>query len=871
MLARTNTLDAELLETYRQCIKFLEVQSEDIEDEDSGLKLGGSGETVSEILTFVDSSTGLIDDNGYSKNPIASASQSSNTSLERFLSRPTLIDSRTWTTSSSIGYLGSTIEPWYSFLSNSTISNKLKNYAFLRGKLCLKIVVNATPFHFGLMRIAYEPNCNAADTGSRHSMIRSNPVSDNAYIVPLSQLPGTWIYPAENAGGEIHVPFFRHASWLNINLAADVKTMGTLKYYIAAPLAVASASGSTSITIDTFAWLEDVELSGSTAELVLQAKDEYDGVISAPASAIAEVSRHLESVPIIGKFARATTIGANAIAQVASLFGFTNVPNISDVAGYVPSPAIHLATSQISTPIQKLTLDPKQEISLDPTLHGLSSEDELCIKKIVERESTLTMAGWNTADAIGTVIFNADVSPMLFVRVPINDSGGTLKSNRVYHTPLSYLGMLFQLWRGDIIFDIDVVCTKFHKGRLKIAWDPLGSGGSVALPENQVYTTILDIGESNKVSVRIPFHQAYEFLRCRGIQRDNWTAGNSLPSSNTADNGLLVISVLTPLVSPVSPQNVSVRISVRAADNLEYANPTSSLGESWSTTPPSFFDVQGKDIVDVVSQNISLGDNGSKHPHRYDLNVGERVVSLRTLLHRYSLYDYSTVAKQTSTRFSTYAKSYSRLPPMFGYDPAGLSTANKIKALTGTFNFNYTPTHPITLIAMMYGAFRGSVNYIANISSDLTPYIGDVYVQRLTDSALPTFKRGAYNINVVSGGTTSNALYYMNTGFGFNAYGTAGSCFTNTQTNGSINWSMPHMSYTNFSYCDPYYSIAGNSEDETNRECSVLSVRVVQQVANTTTETFAVTTHAATGPDFTCLWWLCCPTLDYYEIYPTAP
>lgn len=866
-LAKTSARDFKLVEAYYYCMKFLKVQSEDVID-DQQVEYNNSQNH--EVLTFIDSSTGLIDDIGYTKNPIASQSATDNTSLENFLSRPTLIDSRTWTTSDLVGNLGSTIEPWHLFLSNATILNKLQNYAFIRAKLCIKIVINATPFHFGLMRIAYEPSVNAANNGSRFSKIRTNPTSALPYLIPYSQLPGTWIYPADNSGGELRVPFFRHTNWLNLKLAADAKTMGTLSYYIASVLGVATSSGSTSLAVDTFAWLEDVELSGSTAELILQAKDEYDGPISRSASAVAGIASKLDSVPVIGKFARATVIGASAIADIASMFGFTNTPIIDDVHGYTPLPGAHLASSQISTPVQKLTLDPKQELSIDPSLHGLGSQDEMAISNIISKESALVVGGWSTSNPTGTIIFNCRVSPMLFGSTNIFDTGLTQVAYRIYHTPMSYAGMLFQHWRGDIIFDIDVICTKFHKGRLKITWDPIGGQGSTAVSENKVFTSILDIGETNRTSFRVPFHQAYSFLRMRGITAENWSLGSPITLNSENDNGMLVISVLTPLISPVSPQSVGLKISVRGAENLEFANPASSIGESSAGQPPSYFDVQGKDEVDIQSNIITLGDIGTKHPERYSLNIGERVVSLRTLLHRYAIYDFTCMAKNGATKAASFAKSFSRLPPSYGYDPNGLSTASKIKAASGTAPFNYTPTHPITYVAMMYGAFRGGVNYVANVSSDLYPYIGDVKVQRLTDTTESSARAGVTLYLSNTGSSQSNYRQFMLQYAGAYAYANAGAAFTNTQTNGALSWYQPHMAGTNFNYADTNFSILGNSSDQSDRECSYLQILVKQTTANTSTDTLTLTTYAGSGADFTCLWWLCCPTVDYYTVLPNA-
>lgn len=856
VVTKNTTLDYECKIAHKTSIKNFILQSGDISD---------SHPVTKQTLTFVDNSEGDVDVIQYSKNPMASLNATKNTSLAKFLSRPVLIDTRTWSTTDNPGILGSTIQPWYLFLNNSVITNKITNYAFLRAKLCIKIVINATPFHFGLVRAAYEPNVNAANNGSRSSVIRTNTVSSLPLVVPYSQLPGMWIHPSDNSGGHLEIPFFKANNWLNLTSAYSTQTMGVVYYYVTSPLGVASATGSSSVTIDTFAWLEDVELSGSTEKLALQAKDEYDGIISAPASAVASIATHLHKAPIIGKFARATTIGASAVANIAAMFGYTNTPVIEDIPARMPTIGPSLASSEIGAQINKLTLDPKQELSIDPTLHGISSDDEMSISNIITRKSALMVAGWSTTASVGTVVFNANVSPQLFNAVNILNAGLVLKSRRVYHTPMSYVGMMFTHWRGDIIFDFEVVCTKFHKGRLKIAWDPLGNNGTVALPENTVYTTILDIGENNKASLRVPYHQAFAWSRMRGIARDNWSVGNSLPVDDKYDNGLLIASVLTPLMSPVTPQNITILISVRGADNLEYANPRACLGDTTATPPPSFFAVQAKDEVDIESSEEEFGDTGTMHPQRYSLNFGECVPSLRTLLHRMSVYDTSTSFASAATRFASFQKSYTRLPLMYGYDPLGTSIASNILG-TGSSRFNFCPTHPITYVAMMYGAFRGGVNYSANIGADLYPYVGDVRVSRITDGTSPGQRRGSV-LTTLNSGVTADPTYAF-----LNRYttGTAGATYTNTQTNGAITWNQPMMSATNFNFCDPTFSSTGNPTDQTDLECSLLEILFKQSTANTVTDVATMVTYAGAGVDFTCLWWLCCPTLDYYSSFPAA-
>lgn len=823
----------------------------------------GEASETSQTVSFVDA-VSLTEDVGYNKNDIVSAGASSATNLGEFLSRPTLINTTTWSTSDSVG-IKQTLEPWYLLLNDAYILNKVKNFAYFRGKLCLKFIVNGTPFHFGMMRVAYEPNVNAANTGTRYSKIRTNPTTSYPLLTPYSQLPGIYIYPSANAGAELKLPFFLHKSWSKLTSAADVKTLGALSYFIATPLDVASTSASPTITIQTYAWMEEFELSGSTQELTLQAGDEYDGPVSLPASALARFSKTLEQIPIIGKYARATTIASSALAKVSSIFGFTNVPVIRDYIPMVPMPYSGLSTSEISAPVHKLTLDPKQELSIDPTLLNVGPEDEMVIKHIVSQETILHVFDWITTDASNKVLANFRVNPCLYDSVNILDGSSVKQATRVYHTYLSYLNFMFAHWRGDIIFDIEVVCSKFHKGRLQVSWDPLASTANAQKAANVTFTTIIDIGENNHASIRVPYHSAYEFLNTRSLGT-HWTNGSTLAASETADNGILIISVLNPLVSPITPQEVHIVVKVRGADNFEFANPRSHLGDSAFAPPPTFFAVQSADVEDDVNLEpveVTFGDIGSKHDHRYDMNFGERIVSLRALLRRYSVYDWTVHPASTATRLSRFVKSYSKNPPMYGFDPSGLDIATGLITV-GSFYFNAVPTHPLSYVSMLYGAFRGGVNYTAVIGGgDGAIGVQDVKVERYTSTRAGNYSRGTqFALN-----STDNVGVCRNT-FIATPHATGGAALTNTLTNGAISWYYPMMTQNNFQYPDPYNAVVGNSVDGSNAECTLLEMWIPQSTANTKTLATTVTTYAAAGTDYTCIWLLCCPTLDYYVSAP---
>jgi len=75
------------------------------------------------------------------------------TDINEFFARPVRIYSDTWANAA----LGATISPWYAYLNNTTVLNKIKNYAYLRAKLHIKVVVNSSPFYYGALQLAYYP------------------------------------------------------------------------------------------------------------------------------------------------------------------------------------------------------------------------------------------------------------------------------------------------------------------------------------------------------------------------------------------------------------------------------------------------------------------------------------------------------------------------------------------------------------------------------------------------------------------------------------------------------------------------------------------------------------------------------------------
>jgi hypothetical protein len=306
----------------------------------------------SQTTAFLDEVAGVEEGMTASSNEYENQDVEVSADLKGFLARPVRIASFTWLESDATGTF-TQFDPWSLFLNNTQIKYKLNNYAFLRGNLKVKIVVNASPFYYGAMRACYQPLPDF-----KASTIRTDVTLGR--LIPHSQQPGLWIHPQHSEGGVLTLPFFYPKNFLRIGFASDVAGMGVLRMVSYTPLASANGAVGQGVSVQLYAWMEDVCLGGPTLGLAMQAQDEYGtGVVSAPASTIAAIAGRLRTVPLIGKFATATEMGARAISGIAQLFGFTNVPVIADTMPYRQTPFPQMASSEIGYPVEKLTLDPK--------------------------------------------------------------------------------------------------------------------------------------------------------------------------------------------------------------------------------------------------------------------------------------------------------------------------------------------------------------------------------------------------------------------------------------------------------------------------------------------------------------------------------
>jgi len=769
---------------------------------------------------------------------------SQNVELGTFLQRPVQIYEQSWQIGTNLLAATSTFNPWYEYFSHTSIKKKLDNYYMLRCNLHLKFVINASPFYYGCCLVAYTPVTHFAVVP---------PIVNSGYEnIPLSQRPHIYLYPQNSQGGDMILPFLYPKNWLDATNLADLNNMGTIDMNSLTTLMNANGLTTDTINIKVYAWTEDLELAGPTVKLALQSGlDEYShkGTISKPASAIARAAGRLKSIPGIGPFATATSYAAGAVADIASLFGYTDVPVIDDVHAFQPKAYPNLAATDIGVPIEKLTLDSKNELTIDTKVAGADIEDELIISDFCKRESFIFSSTWAGTDLVNAGLFWSAVTPDMARVTSI--TGGDV----VYFTPMSYVSNAFRYWRGDIKFRFKFICTPYHRGRVRINWDPKGDINTLGDYTTETYTRIVDITEETEVTICVPYTQPLAYLETETstTTRFGKTTTGAAYSGSTY-NGYITMRVLNEQTSPVDSADIKVLVFVSGCDNLEFANPR-DIVNTYSPYAPQSGQYDINENIHELGLKPSVPD-----PNINLVYMGERCVTLRQLFRRSSKYKrYITDENSTARLYLDQRIAIGRSPEYPGYDPLGNETLKGLISLIGE-PYNVCSWTYTTWFSLCFVGSRGSYHYTINpLTSE------PVCSMSVTRSAI-TRGTPVYEALAAPNSVDIQRDFINTSTMGM---GMAGLNLITQRTLGGIMVSAPMYSQYKFLSNDPANRTDGTSLDGSNKDTLFLNTMTLGSATNNQSE-LLLDTYVSAGTDFSLVFFLNAPNLYRYTSIPTV-
>jgi hypothetical protein len=763
-------------------------------------------------------------------------------SLGKYLERPVLIDTFTWAESDTWSNSPRKINPWNLYFRNTYIKNKLQNFSRLHCTLKLTFRFNASPFYYGSMRVCYDP----LQSG------KFDPI-DSADMVPLSQTPGVYLEPQESTSASLSLPFLYPQDWLDTSHDEYVAGMGDIIFALFAPLRSANGVSGEGITISTYCQAQDVKVAGPTVVTVMQS-----GIVSGPAAALAVAAGAYTSHAKIGPYAKAVKVGATLVSTVARMFGYSNAPVMDNVQP-VQNKVYHaFANTETCCPIDKLAIDPKNEVTLDNRVAGIDPIDELDISALVTRPSFVGSVDWSDTTAVGARLCMGKVTPCIDVL-----STGT--GQTIHHfTPSGWIASAFRYWRGGVKLHFKIIRSKYQKGRLMVNWDPNGSLNASGL-ETALYTKIFDLASPEQgFDFVIPYKAATPWLVSRGrLAFSTSSPGYSMESTN----GNWQLSVVNALTGPVADATVTVLFYVSACEDMEFAAPkalpycTTQEVQSGSVSGP----VDGSTIA--CSTRI----------HEY--TMGERVLSLRALLHRTTFVMQQVIGADAGQNHHNAgrihsANYYPRIPLEPGFDANyGVNRAKSILAPTTNKNANFSKMHPINWVLCAFAGYRGSINAHANITCNgNVSQISNASISRIDHSWIQ--KTTARQRNVSSVHCTNDNTLAEVAELGYMPLeiptGCGGMTVTNGQTQMALSANMPQ-------YCPGRFYPAWVDHRDTfqvlGRVFDGFRVDVDYNVAEDAVEDMTihplVSMYYSAGVDFNAVFFTGVPHLYEYEMEPS--
>jgi hypothetical protein len=772
--------------------------------------------------------------------------------LASFFHRPLKIFEYEWGTNTAVNQV---FDPWSSFMNNPRVSNRMTNYNLLRTRLHLRFLINGNSFHYGRTMALYHP---------QHTRDNFTNLGNLASLVQGSQMPHIFLDPTTSTGGDIRVPFFCETN----NLTIPSSTWSNLgRVHLISLNDLQHANGAVDkATISVFAWLEDVELNMLTSldmPLDPQSGKEVDeanakGAISGPATTIAKIAANLSEAPIIGPFAMATAQAATATAGVAKLFGYSRPPVTKDPEPYKPTAISALATTTVPDGTQKLTLDDKQELTIDPTISGIGPGDPMNICQIAKRESYLTTFSWDIGQPPEALLWNGRVNPTLWR----TDGTG------IYLPACAMAAMPFKYWTGSMKFRFQIVCSSFHKGRIKVVYDP----NFVSSNEyNTNYIEIIDIAEKQDFTIEVGNGQARSLLTSLTPGSDPISlAYNTIPLGlNSKGNGVLSMYVVNELTTPdtTAPRDIEVNVFISMGDDFEVFVPDKRF-QRYTFRPQAGFEAQSGVEAIVGTENDesppqqstaeTLGVGLTNHECLNKVFVGETIKSFRPLLKRYTLHS------MLNSTFNADRRVLYGRRTAFPFLRGGVANAAHVTATA--IPVNYCNTMLMHWVVLAFSGYRGSVRWKITpnsfIRSDNLPIISverDIssrhYVNGRTSVFTPTSES-----NSAFQGALDPQLPLPETNKPLGGFG--GMTLANGFVNPNIEFEVPFYSNDRF--------IPGKRESYTagfgDLELNVWDYKIFVRGDNET----MFTAYAATGEDFQVYFWTGLPRV-FYEPTPPSP
>jgi hypothetical protein len=557
---------------------------------------------------------------------------SSSVELKNTLSRLVRLGRITWAPTDTDTTFAELYSQW---LADAFISKKIDNFRMFKAKPKLTFVVNGFSWYYGKLVLAVDidPGTDYSDVDVSTKFI----VKDGPGCL---QIPHVSIDPSLSQTYQLHFPFYSASGWYD--RYEVFRPTARLRVIPFNPLASANDVAPTSVSIEVYISMEDIELTvpGYVSE---SSEIKLDGLVSAPLSATADSLNKINAIgqalapgstsfitPITGMMSKA----AAALKQL----GFSS-PGMFDYQASYDIPNTLTASHNARDASVPLRDDMKGYLAIDSVASGVpTSEDDQTVLGICRRWGFVNTVTWNPAGLNQLLEYHPLSSALLT---------GTVWR----FTPLAHMSSLHAYWSGSLEIKFEVVSSQFHRGAFGIVIfpNPVNTPPAGFDPDespNLYKTTIVDISKTKEVTVTLPFYSNAQSLQMPVIPND---APTGLYSDTKKFPPSMYIYDVTPLASSGSTSPVYINCYIRAGPDFKL----------YKIVPPSqkrFYVVaESESGVEIYPERSAIKADSSvvsDNDNRMSLVVfGEHTVSIKQITSKPQLM---TILDNNSTHITDY-------------------------------------------------------------------------------------------------------------------------------------------------------------------------------------------------------------------------
>jgi hypothetical protein len=494
----------------------------------------------------------MVDDNNYRVSSVSAGDDS----YKKFVDHPVKIyHNQVTSATTSVNITDDLFRFYMNTISTMPVGKKYSNFSFCRATLCLRVVVQGQPFAAGKLILAATPipltDYNVTSTSTTLKVIKQGS-KVNSQIVPHLDID-----PSKSDTYELKLPI------CTLSGAYSIKGPSTGSYRLELIVFNALFSGTAvaaSANICVYMHLEDVDMEGITltSSAFVEEKKE-GGTLSAIAKGSAVISNVAGKVfPVLSPFTTLFSTVAGAAGDVLAFFGYAKPPQVENWAPILNRFTDNYTQFDGKSTSQVLAGSATTSLGISP-LYGGGKGDDMSLIHIASIPGLVHQGTIAPAAGAGSLITSLALNPCAFM----TDAGGRGV------TPLAGVTIPFDYWVGDLIVEVEVIASVFHRATIMVAWDPVATAGLPPDFEDAVQTlknvTIAVSGRSN-TKIRIPFKKPVNYAW-------SYSYSTTTITYDQMTNGNLFFYVVNPVTSNGSTDSIAFNVYY-SSDNMRWYSPS---------------------------------------------------------------------------------------------------------------------------------------------------------------------------------------------------------------------------------------------------------------------------------------------------------